>query len=342
MIVLIIAVLAGFALVWRMTASSRAYNRGMSLLAQAQRKNDPKAAAAALKAFKESIDAGGQGYDKLFLAADLAGDEGTGEVYEERLMKSAPKTASALLAWYENVLTYHDIGFKSKTAAYGSSRDAAATPGLLEKIIEHYDAAAALKPMRAKAVEGFDNGITGAVAVRLMRIDAMHRELDAVDVSNLRALIARAQNPAWKQAFEAYSAGEAAPVVQDKEAAFLRTLELYPSFAEAQTGLASAYLAEMRVDDAVDAAQKAIAALEKDGPATMQPKSSRLAEAHAVRGKALFERYRALSATKLPTEKAAAALADAHRDLEIAAALDPESPAVISLNDALSRGQTAH
>ena len=177
--VLLVAVAVGGALVWHFTAPSRAFRRGLALLSQA-RTGDPKAAAAALQLFKPYVDSTGQGYDRLFEAAAMAGDDAAGAAYEARLMKSVPENGSALLVWYESALFYHGVSVKRELDALDASGDPAERQGVLEKIRAHCDAAATLKPTRAKAVGAFDNGFPAPDAARLLRIDAMHGQLDVV------------------------------------------------------------------------------------------------------------------------------------------------------------------
>ena len=175
------AVVLGCALVWHFTAPTRAFNRGLTLLYRAQSSGDRQTAAAALRAFKPYVDSTGQGYDWLFEAAALAGDDATAAAYDERLMRSVPKGGSAILIQYENALFYHAVNIKQELAAFNATDDPAKKNDLLEKIRAHCDAAAALKPTRAKAVEAFDNGIPKQDAARLLKIDEMHRELDDAD-----------------------------------------------------------------------------------------------------------------------------------------------------------------
>ncbi len=192
-IALFVAMALGGALVWHFTAPARALNRGLTLLFRAQRTGDPQAAASALKALKGYVDQTGQGYDRLFEAAAQAGDEATAAAYEDALMKAPPPPGAALLAWYESALRYHAVFAQREKDAYDASTDPAERKALADKIRAHQDAAKALKPTRAKVVEEFDNGFAAPEAARLLRIDAMHRDLEALDAA---ALLAAADKPA--------------------------------------------------------------------------------------------------------------------------------------------------
>jgi hypothetical protein len=185
----------GCALVWHFTAPTRAFNRGLSLLYRAQNSGDRQVAAAALQAFKPYVDSTGKGYDWLFEAAALAGDDATAAAYDERLMKSVAENGSALLIRYENELFYHAVNVKQELAAFDATDDPAKKQLLLDKIHAHCDAAAALKSMRAKAVESFDNGIPKQDAARLLKIDEMHRELDDFDPAKFGAAAESAPAP---------------------------------------------------------------------------------------------------------------------------------------------------
>jgi len=208
---LFVAMLLGGGLVWRFTAPGRAFNRGSSMLARAERAGDAKAAAEALRVLRGYVDETGRGYDRLFEAASLAGDDAAGEAYEARLMKSVPTNGSALLVWYESALVYHALDVRKAQEAFGASADPAERRALVARMRPHVEAAAALKPTRPRAVEEFDGGFPRADAARLLRIDAMQREFDALDLGKLADLAAKPPVPA--KAPDASGSAAATPAV---------------------------------------------------------------------------------------------------------------------------------
>lgn len=222
-VVIFVAMAAGLGAAWHFTAPRREFSRGVGLLFKAERTGDSKAAAQALKILKDYVDKTGQGHERLFEAAAEAGDEALGAVYEDRLMKSRPAPGAALLAWYESALTYHAVFVRKEKDAFDAAEGAAAKKAIVEKIRAHLDAAKALKPTRAKVVEEFDNGFAAPEAARLLRIDAMHRELAEIDPAALIALAEKPSVPAPQPStatatVAASTAAASAPAVSTKTA----------------------------------------------------------------------------------------------------------------------------
>ncbi len=187
-ITVLASMILGAALVVHFTGPQRELSRGMALLSKARNSGDAKTAAAALAVLEPYVDSTRQGYDALFEAASLAGDDAAGAKYAEKLAKSPPEEGSALLVWYESALIYRTLAVKSDMAAFETSAVPAERRSIVDKIRAHREAAAALKPTREKAVEYFSGGFPSADGARLMRIDDMQAKLSAVDPEALLAL----------------------------------------------------------------------------------------------------------------------------------------------------------